>query len=90
MANGRLMKNVSGKVENFDKAETCNLEGLRLLFAFGVPFGRSKIQRAIGRFLDGRANALDGAPNIKAQIEEAILSLQKGPQRDLPRNVYRS
>lgn len=47
------------------------LKGLRLLFAFGVPGGRTKIQKAIGRYLDGDDHALDSCPTVKAMIDEA-------------------
>lgn len=48
------------------------LDALRHIFAFGVPGGRSKIQKRIGRYLDGDDAALDGAPTIKARIDKGM------------------
>lgn len=49
-----------------------DLEGLRLLFSFGVPGGRSKVQKAIGKYLDGDINALDKMPTVKQTIDLAV------------------
>ena len=48
------------------------LQGLKELFAFGVPGGKTKIQKAIGRFLDGDETALDETPTIKDKIIKAV------------------
>ena len=51
---------------------TEDLDALRRLFSFGIPGGRSKIQKAIGRYLDGDQTALDQAPTIKNHIDQAV------------------
>jgi len=48
------------------------MEALRDLFAFGVPGGRSRVQKRIGKYLDGHDKALDGAPTIKARIDRGV------------------
>ena len=48
-------------------------KGLRMLLAFGIPGGRSKVQREIGKYLDGVPSGLDeSAPTLKAYIDEAV------------------
>ena len=55
------------------------IAGLRALFAFGVPGGRTKVQRAIGRYLDGDDTALDAMPTIRGIIDKGVSLL-----RDIP------
>ena len=52
------------------------LNGLRMLFAFGMPGGKTKIQKMIGRYLDGGDHALDKAPAIRRHIDKALKILE--------------
>ena len=54
-----------------------DLKHLRALFAFGVPGGRTKIQKRIGRYLDGAdPRPLDDAPKIKSHIDAAVKGIK--------------
>lgn len=53
------------------EAGALSLEVLRRVFAFGVPGGRTTVQRRVGRFLGGDREALDGAPTIGTSMIDA-------------------
>ncbi len=53
-----------------------DLEPLRALFAFGIPGGRTKIQKEIGRYLDGYDDALKDKPSIKKHIDAAVKGIK--------------
>jgi len=57
------------------------ISGLKELFAFGIPGGRSKVQRAIGKYLNGDDTALEKMPAIKKQINSAVTKIKTGGQR---------
>lgn len=58
---------------------------LRDLFAFGLPGGGSKVQRAIGRYLDGNSDALEKMPTIKAHFNRTWRRIEAlHPDPDAP------
>lgn len=59
-----------------------DLKHLKMLFAFGVPGGHTKIQKKIGRYLDGFEGSLDNTPMIKGRIDVAIKVIKADPWTD--------